>query len=475
MKRLLIPLTIAGLSAAALTLPAQADPTDPLTPKAADAYRAASFWLDANGAALKKATEYHWDLKQVPKLIQAKTTPDGKPGETAPITPQAPKHAQNINLPITLGKMFFLDREGNYRWCSASSIQARNRNLVATAAHCVYEGADRTYAKWVFVPGYYQGKANWGVYVGAYAFSGDADVAFVAVHNGFAFNGEKQVSFEEFKNWQGDKWVKPREIAPKDCLLKLGQCWSEGSSKELVGPSFPNAALERSEVTEQVYGAAKPGKGNGFKLGEPIPTPVTKSQWDAYKGPGKKSVDAAGNYLITHFYTQKWVKPGLDRKFYVAEFIIGLAKDTGRLGDAVGGQGVSWNQPMGSPVMAFGYPADPQPDGDKQFTGLTPKWCSGKTGTKMYQVNTFRAETHQILKCSMTGGADGGPWIAKYDNNKRSGFVNGVTSLIQDTDNNGRIDTISTAYFDGEIAGIYNKATSAATNPVVSPKGELMQ
>ncbi|MFG1710649.1 hypothetical protein ACFLIM_46535 [Nonomuraea sp. M3C6] len=497
MKRLLIPLAVAGLSAAVLVQPASAEPrwaTDNLQPKPADAYGAAYFWLDSNGAALRKATQYHLDAQDVPKLVtsQSKGAPDGKPGMTGPTTTSKPSTAKNVNLPKTIGKVFFLDKSGHYRWCSATSIQSRNRNLVATAGHCVFaNGKDDVYDKWVFVPGYYQGKAPWGVYAGAYAFTAydldtyddyDGDFAFVAVHNGFSLAGEKEVSHNQFKAWAGDKWVKPREINAQEflkCQLNLGECWSEGEDKpaDLVGPDYPGAVLEKVEVNATTYKDAKIGKGQGFKFGEPVVEQVTKPQWDAYRGPGDKGTgpDKLGNYTITHYYTQKWVKPGTSRKYYEAHYIIGFAKDLGRLGDVVGGQGVAWNQPLGQTVTAFGYPADPHPDGDKAFTGVTPKWCAGKTGTKTYQVNTFRVDTHQVLKCSMTGGADGGPWLMKYNNGKRTGYVNGVTSMFHDNDGNGRIDFISSAIFDSEVADVYNKANYAATKSIVGPHGELLK
>ncbi|MBF8193159.1 hypothetical protein ITP53_47330 [Nonomuraea sp. K274] len=498
MKRLLIPLAAAGLSAALMTQPVNANPswaTDDLLPKPADAYSAAKFWLDSNGAALRKATQYSLDVKDVPKLVssQSKAVPDGKAGLTAPTgTNKQPAKVANVNLPKTIGKVFFQDKAGHYRWCSATAIQSRNRNLVATAGHCVFEnGKDDVYDKWVFVPGYYQGKAPFGIYAGAYAFTAydldlyddyDGDFAFVAVHNGFTLSGEKKVTGKEYKAWAGDKWIKPQEIDAKEfrkCLLNLGDCWSEGEDKpaDLVGPDYPGAVLEKVEVNQATYKAAKAGKGQGFKFGEPTVEQVTKPEWDKYEGLGVKGdgPDKSGNYTITHYYTQKWVKPGTSRKYFMPEYILGVAKDMGRLGDVVGGQGFAWNQPMGQTVMAFGYPADPHPDGDKAYTGVTPKYCYGKTGTKTYQVNTFRVDTHQVLKCSMTGGADGGPWLMKYNNGKRTGYVNGVTSMFHDNDENNRIDYISSAYFDGEVADVYNKANYATTKSLVGPNGELLK
>ncbi|MEQ4726107.1 hypothetical protein [Nonomuraea sp. B19D2] len=495
MKRLLIPLATACLSAAALAVPATAAPSwasDNLQPKPADAYGAAFFWLDSNGAALRKATEYRLDTKVVPKIVSSGSNgaTDGKPGMAGPTTPTKPAQSKNVNLPKTIGKVFFLDKAGRYRWCSATSVQARNRNLVATAGHCVFaNGKDDVYDKWIFVPGYFEGKASFGVYVGAYAFTAydldtyddyDGDFAFVAVHNGFSLAGAKEVSHSQFKAWAGDKWIKPREIGLTEflkCQLTLGDCWSEGEDKpsDLVGPDFVGAVLEKVEVGKDAYDAAKTGKGQGFKFGEPVVEQVTQAEQAAYKGPGSKGTDALGNYTITHYFTQKWVKPGTSRKFYEAHYMIGIAKDMGRLGDVVGGQGVAWNQPLGQQVTAFGYPAAPHPDGDRPFSGVTPKWCAGKTATKSYQINTFKVETHQLLKCSMTPGADGGPWLMKYDNAKRTGYVNGVTSMFHDNDRNGRIDFISSALFDGEVADVYAKAQYAETKGIVGPNGELLK
>ncbi|MGP3956278.1 hypothetical protein ACTWPT_09805 [Nonomuraea sp. 3N208] len=497
MKRLLVPLAVAGLSAATLAFPTSAEPhwaTDNLQPKPADAYGAAYFWLDSNGAALRKATQYRLDTKSVPKLVSSgsNSTPDGKPGMTGATGTTKPGVTKNVNLPKTIGKVFFLDKSGHYRWCSATSIQSRNRNLVATAGHCVFaNGKDDVYDKWVFVPGYYQGKAPFGIYAGAYAFTAydldtyddyDGDFAFVAVHNGFALAGEKEVSHKDFKAWAGDKWIKPREIDAKEfakCQINLGECWSVGEDKpaDLVGPDYPGAVLEKVEVSKETYNAANTGRGQGFKFGDPVVEQVDKAAWDAYKGPGEKGSgpDKFGNYTITHYYTQKWVRPGTSRKYYEAHYMIGIARDMGRLGDVIGGQGVAWNQPMGQSVVAFGYPSASHPDGDRPFSGVTPKWCAGKTGTKTYQVNTFRVDTHQVLKCSMTPGADGGPWLMRYDNGKRSGYVNGVTSMFHDQDGNGRIDFISSAYFDGEVAAVYNKAQYAETKSIVGPRGELLK
>ncbi|MFI6741318.1 trypsin-like serine peptidase [Nonomuraea sp. NPDC050451] len=514
MKRLLIPLAAACLSAAALAVPATAAPswaTDNLLPKPADAYGAADFWLDSNGAALRKATQYNLDVKNVSKLVSAGSNgaPDGKPGMTGPTTTAKATVSKNVNLPKTVGKVFFLDKSGNYRWCSATSIQSRNRNLVATAGHCVFaNGKDDVYDKWIFVPGYYQGKAPWGVYVGAYAFTAydldtyddyDGDFAFVAVHNGFTLAARKEVTRNEFLKWGGDKWVEHEEIKKDEFDLNfakygpLGPYWSKDFdlTPEKVGHDYTGAkTLTKVEVTKAAYEAAPKDtadRRNGEQYEKVERTPIsleTYKKLAAEKSDGKflgwLEVDKNENgteiaWYESHYYLKQWVKTGKTIRYFRDHYILGIAKDMGRLGDVVGGQGVAWNQPLGQPVTVFGYPSAPHPDGDRPFSGVTPKWCSGKTATKSYQVNTFKVETHQLLKCSMTGGADGGPWLMKYDNNKRTGYVNGVTSLFHDNDGNGRVDYISSAIFDGEVADVYNKANYAETKKIVGPNGELLQ
>ncbi|MDF2711546.1 MAG: hypothetical protein K0R62_7198, partial [Nonomuraea muscovyensis] len=49
-----------------------------------------------------------------------------------------------------------------------------------------------------------------------------------------------------------------------------------------------------------------------------------------------------------------------------------------------------------------------------------------------------------------------------------------VTSLFVDEDGNDRVDHITSAYFDGEVADVYAKANFAETKKIVGPNGELL-
>ncbi|WP_214323531.1 trypsin-like serine peptidase [Nonomuraea sediminis] len=388
MKRILLPVGGAvlatGLLAASLmggTAQAADDiAKDPMASNTGEASKIASFWAASNFAALRQATQYTWDSKEVSKKVVSKGayTPDGRPGSVNPTgQDKAPTvRAQNVNIPRTVGKVFFVDGQGKFRWCSATSVQSQYRNLVATAGHCVYDTDANTDVldNWVFVPGYYQGKMPWGIYVGKQAFTHydfdtyedyDRDYAFVTVYNGILFDGVKQVDAKDYGRFTGPKW-------------------SHGGH----------------------------------------------------------------NYIL-------------------------LSKDAGRLGDAVGGQGIAWNQPTGKTVRTFGYPAAPHPDGNRPYSGVTPKTCYGPTTAKAVGAPWLKIEEHIGLKCAVTPGYDGGPWLIQYNNGRRLGLVNGVTSTFADQDGNDRIDTITSPYFDGETAAVYNAAKSVWSGKIVGPNGEL--
>ncbi|AQZ68970.1 secreted protein [[Actinomadura] parvosata subsp. kistnae] len=503
MKRILIPaggaLLATGLLAAGLAGTAAADSDvakDNLATSAANAKAIADFWAENNGAALKAATESNiWDKSDVAKL-QSKGgySSDTKPGSTAPIGEEkkTSSKVQNVNMPKTIGKVFFVNSKGEKKWCSATSIQSQYRNLVATAGHCVYDtGANSdVMSKWVFVPGYYQGKAPWGIYVGKQAFTHydfdvyedyDRDYAFVTVYNGVKVDGggkTKQVSKAEWDKYAGIKDAKDQEISQAEyqkCVDYNGgetpDCWAKASDLEdLVGPDYPDATKVLKEVSKEQYDAAPTGKKNGAKAEQATVTEfVTESQYKAYKGPGYQKIDDKGNFTITHYFLKYWVKKSTSVKYYKTTFFIVEtgSLDAGRLGDNVGGQGFAWNQPTGKAVRVFGYPAAPHPDGNKNYTGVTPKWCYGNTTKKLVGSAAKKIEEHVALKCAMTEGADGGPWLYKYSNSKRLGYVNGVTSTFNDQDSNGRVDYISSPYFDGETNTVYKAAAASWSGKVV--------
>ncbi len=501
MKRILLPaggvVLASGLLAAGLAGTAQAAPdwaSDTMAKDAPAALEVAKFWLAVNEHTnnLAKATPYTWETKATPKLnAGGGYSPDGKPGNVAPIGEEkvVASKIKNINLPKTIGKVFFVDSDNNLKWCSATSIQSKYHNLVSTAGHCVYDDSKNASVmdNWVFVPGYYQGKTPWGIYVGKQAYTHydysvyndrDRDYAFVTVYNGIQVGGgtPKEVSQKDFDAYNGVKFAKDTAITEaeyqKTVDLNGGEtaaAWAKAETLEdPAGPDTPGSVKVRQEVSKEVYDKAPSGHKNGAKFYECTEF-VTKSVYDAYTGPGYRKIDEKGNYTITHSYLKYWVKKSAVKSYFKTTFYIvaDFVKDTGRLGDNVGGQGFAWNQKTGQPVFVFGYPADAHPDGNKAFTGVTPKWCYGKTSGKVYVSAAEKVEEHVGLKCPMTPGADGAPWLIKYSNAKRLGYVNGTTSLFGDQDKNGRYDLSTSAYFDGETAAIYAKAANVWSGSIV--------
>jgi hypothetical protein len=507
-KRILLPaggaILATGLLAAGLAGTAQAAgdvATDPLAKTQAQAEETLDFWTKSDNAALKQAVAFNPDSLEVEKISRGGAySADTKPGSSVPIGAEkkVTVKAQNVNLPKTIGKVFFEGRDGKLYWCSGTSVQSQYRNLVATAGHCVYDiaGNDEVVSRWVFVPAYYQGKTPYGVYVGKQAFTHydfdvyedfDRDYAFVTVYNGI--NGVRptatKVDWATYKAFTGEKFVK--DVTVSEDEYKHGKLDPQttdyydvdpGSADEASGPDYPGAVVDRVEVSKNFYNAAGVGQGNGKKFGEPVVENVTyKEAWDYFqnkkqhpnKFPGEVKLDERTNSTITHYYVQQWFKPGkVSRYVRLEPYTVARAlKDGGRLGDVVGGQGVSWNQPGGKYVRTFGYPYGTHPDGNKPYTGVTPKWCYGKTAEKVILVPARKVEEHQSLKCAVTAGYDGGPWLYKYSNSKRLGYVNGVTSLILDTDSNKRYDTITSAYFDGEAAAIYKAAAAVWSGKLV--------
>ncbi|GLW26905.1 MULTISPECIES: trypsin-like serine peptidase [Microbispora] len=233
----------AGLLAAGLAAPAQAGSDVASAPLAATGIQAkniAAFWLAENAANLINATPYNVETKVVAKHIsKGGPAADSKPGVVPAIGDEKKTAAKskNVNLPKTTGKVFFADGfkwvhgRGNHwypqavnpHWCTATSIQSAYRNLVATAGHCVYDTVSNkaTLNYWVFIPGYYQGKTPWGVYVGKTAYThydydvyedGDRDYAFVTVYNGIKFPHDgfagiwqliKDRKWDELKSYAG--------------------------------------------------------------------------------------------------------------------------------------------------------------------------------------------------------------------------------------------------------------------------------
>ncbi|GAB1821934.1 trypsin-like serine peptidase [Herbidospora sp. RD11066] len=400
----------AGLLASALvTQPASAAGDVVSTPLASTGIAAqniVAYWTAYNQANLVGATPYDVETQVVSKHVsKGGPTADTKPGVVPAIGDEkkVASTSKNVNLPKTTGKVFFLGSDDKPHWCTATSIQAAYKNLVATAGHCVYdvESNSATLDNWVFIPGYYQGKTPWGIYVGKQAFThydfdvyedGDRNYAFVTVYNGLK--------------------------APHD------------------GPAYTDRDHPKYPKWYDKSG------GDGWNdLGGWVE--VTKDVYDQYWGKDTFKGDAV-----------VCIGRGGKKHYFVWKFV-----DAGRLGDNVGGQGLAYNQKIGQSVYVFGYPSGKHPDGNHAYSGHTLKWSYGKTFAA--KAADIKAEEIIGVKSSFTGeGSLGSAWISQYKSARRLGYLNGVTIGVSDTDGNKRYDTSVSSYFDGETYGVYKAAAN---------------
>ncbi|GHE44142.1 hypothetical protein GCM10017673_52780 [Streptosporangium violaceochromogenes] len=516
-KRLVLPLggalAVTSVIGATLTTPAQAAPDLKSMPLATSgtAEAIASYWTPSR---LKSAKTYTSESTVSAKLRSSasRASADGKSGSVAPIGEggKSAGRSKNLNLPITVGKVFFLDDKGQERWCSGSSVQSKYRNLVATAAHCVYDtDTNKPYSNFVFIPGYYKGKARWGIYVGAkvnthYDFDVyedyDYDYAFVNVYNGIKQTGVKEVTVSEYEAAKSFKYTEDKEISQKeyeagiDRYGEKGPFWKKSADPEVSTIGKPADAekyleeyvkdgrggvkLTAVEVSEETYKKAPTGLDNNARFerfsDDKGKVGISQEQYQQLlkdKGDGKflgkleATKDVNGNEIAwykTQYFVKKWVKTTTKELYFHTRFFVVLLADAGRLGDNVGGQGFAWNQKTGKKVFTFGYPTLGHLDGDKPYSGHTMKWCYGKTGAAP-AVPQYKAEEHQAIKCAFTPGASGGPFLLQYKSSKRTGYLNGVVSLTLDSDKNGRYDRVTTPYFNGETYNIYKYAANLWT------------
>lgn len=149
-----------------------------------------------------------------------------------------------------------------------------------------------------------------------------------------------------------------------------------------------------------------------------------------------------GAFAARHvFVPGPWSAHG-DENYDVA--LVVLAASSGRhVTDVVGAQGIAFDQPRGSLVYGFGYPAGGPYDGER----LT--YCSGKTYPDSHKI------THdEGLRCDMTEGSSGGPWLTKFDAGTGTGVVTSVSSFKYADDP----ATMYGPYFGNAVHRMYDRA-----------------
>ncbi|WP_169948573.1 serine protease [Microbispora sp. H11081] len=488
------------LAAAAVAAPAQADtdvaPPVNLANTNFAAQQVAAFWYGQAKANLINATPYNVETTVPSRHVSTGgASADSKAGVVGSSGDQkaTTSNLKNVNLPKTTGKVFFIGADNKPHWCSATSVQSQYKNLVATAGHCVYDTVSNkdTLAKWVFIPGYYEGKTPWGIYVGKTAYThydydvyedGDRDYAFVTVYNGVQVT---DVSVDKVKNWVKDRKFETKaeaEKAQKD--LELKSTGYTGKIEAVVDYDHRVALRTRDSqkapATKAQLGGNTPQ--NQATLENQAKTHGTSTYEDKTWGTvvtrvSQREFGTGGDHWSTDgkaFYFSKdnaWFKAtywgNFDVDYFLRGHIVDVAlKDVGTLGANVGGQGLAYNQKVGTAVFVFGYPSGSHPDGNYAFSGKTLKWAYGKTFKAA--APALKAEELVGVKASFTGeGSIGSSWLYRYSSTKRLGYLNGVTIAVSDTDGNKRIDTSVSPYFDGETLAVYQYAAKFASGKIV--------
>lgn len=92
------------------------------------------------------------------------------------------------------------------------------------------------------------------------------------------------------------------------------------------------------------------------------------------------------------------------------------------IGQAVGGQAIAFG-PHPAEEYAFGYPAEPPYDGGVLY------YCSGST-----RPDSYRASKDTGLRCDLTAGSSGEPWLSGFDPVTGTGTITSVSSFKYSTD-----------------------------------------
>jgi hypothetical protein len=135
--------------------------------------------------------------------------------------------------------------------------------------------------------------------------------------------------------------------------------------------------------------------------------------------------DPYGSYTARRFFVASGWSTRAGNDYDVAFVTVNPDRLSGTLVPVVkevGGQGIGFG---GQPAreMAFGYPADPPYDGQRLY------YCGGRTGPDPY-----RGTGDTGLRCALTAGTSGGPWLSGFDRAAGTGIITSVSSFKYSTD-----------------------------------------
>jgi V8-like Glu-specific endopeptidase len=145
----------------------------------------------------------------------------------------------------------------------------------------------------------------------------------------------------------------------------------------------------------------------------------------------------------TYFVSGRWAN-GADEDDDIAFVDMRQAKVGGvsrSVGDVVGAQPIAFGYRGGSAAV-FGYPAAPP------FNGTQLDYCQGPVAKDPY------GAPDTGLRCTMTEGDSGGPWLSGFDPRTGIGVITGVTSFKYA----GHNRTLYSANLGSVAQALYNRA-----------------
>ncbi|MEU5400603.1 trypsin-like serine protease [Streptomyces sp. NPDC005963] len=102
----------------------------------------------------------------------------------------------------------------------------------------------------------------------------------------------------------------------------------------------------------------------------------------------------------------------------MSALVVDADKKGRKLTEVVGGQDIAFNRPVGGTVSALGYPATSPQRGEELLRCV---------GTAKKEHGT------QVIPCSLSGGASGGPWLAGFNTTTGKGTLISVNSALDST------------------------------------------
>ncbi|MEV5413701.1 trypsin-like peptidase domain-containing protein [Thermopolyspora sp. NPDC052614] len=144
------------------------------------------------------------------------------------------------------------------------------------------------------------------------------------------------------------------------------------------------------------------------------------------------------------FVTAQWSR-GADDDHDVA--MVAVNPVGGRhLADVVGAQPIAFNTPRGAYAYGFGFPADPP------YSGRDLMYCAGPL-----RDDPNRQTRGQGLRCDLTAGASGGPWLSGFNPAAGVGTITSVSSFKYSNDRH----TMYGPYFDDTVRRLHAIAEKA--------------